>query len=267
MKADFHVHTSFSADSETAPEAMIERAIELGMKTICFTDHEDYDFPRDHGIFEIDKEAYFDKLGRLQEKYSKQLDILIGIEVGIQPQTGEHNSQLTKEYPFDFVLGSVHAIDGYDLYFGKIFEGRREEEAYRKTFEETMIDMKNNPDFDVLGHLDYIVRYGEMREQAYSYSRFSDIIDEILRYLITNGKGLEVNTAGWKYGLNFAHPHPEVLKRYRELGGEIITVGSDGHRPEHLAYDFHRVDELLKSCGFKYYTEFRQRKPYFCALQ
>ena len=129
---------------------MIERAIDLGLKTICITDHEDYDFPRDNGIFEIEIETYFDKLRQLQDKYNKQLEVLIGVEVGIQPQTGEHNSQLTKSHPFDFVLGSVHAIDGYDLYYGKIFDGRTEEEAYRKTFEETMVDMKNNPDFEKL---------------------------------------------------------------------------------------------------------------------
>ena len=87
-----------------------------------------------------------------------------------------------------------------------------------------------------------------------------------MKHLIEHGKGLELNTAGWKYGLPFAHPHQDVLKRYKELGGEIITIGSDGHRPEHVAYDFHKVKDYLEACGFKYYTEFRQRKPYFCAL-
>ena len=128
------------------------------------------------------------------------------------------------------------------------------------------MDIKNNPDFDVLGHIDYVIRYGKEKERAYSYHKYADVIDEILKTLIHNGKGLELNTAGWKYGLSFAHPHPDILKRYRELGGEILTVGSDGHKPEHIAYDFHRINDLLKECGFKYYTEFRQRKPYFCAL-
>ena len=115
----------------------------------------------------------------------------------------------------------------------------------------------------MLGHLDYVVRYGKHREQEYSYGRFADEIDEILRYLIEHGKGLEVNTAGLKYGLPFAHPHPDVLKRYKKLGGEIITVGADAHTPEHVGYDFNIVDNILEACGFKYYAEFIKRAPVF----
>ena len=95
---------------------------------------------------------------------------------------------------------------------------------------------------------------------------YADYIDEILRYLIEHGKGLEVNTAGFKYGLGFAHPHPDILKRYKELGGEIITIGADGHKPEHIAYDFYKISAILKGCGFKNYTEFRKRKPIFRQL-
>jgi histidinol-phosphatase (PHP family) len=121
-------------------------------------------------------------------------------------------------------------------------------------------------EYDSLGHIDYIVRYGNDKEQTYSYSKNADYIDEILKHLIANGKGLEVNAAGWKSGLSFAHPHQDVLKRYKELGGEIITIGSDAHKPEHVAYDFHKIKDYLEFCGFKYYTEFRQRKPHFCAI-
>ena len=95
---------------------------------------------------------------------------------------------------------------------------------------------------------------------------YADIIDEILKLLIEKEKGLEVNSAGLKYGLPFAHPHPDVLKRYRELGGEIITIGADAHKPEHIAYDFAKAEEILKSCGFKYYTEFFEQKPVFKQL-
>ena len=95
--------------------------------------------------------------------------------------------------------------------------------------------------FDVLGHIDYMVRYGKAQEKEYSYARYADIIDEILRTVIGKGKGIELNMAGLKYGLPFAHPHPDILKRYRELGGEIITVGADGHKPEHIAYDYDKV--------------------------
>ena len=267
MKADFHVHTGFSSDAEVTPEEMLKRAIELGLNTICFTDHEDYDFPERSISFNLDIKSYYEKMKQLQKQYADKIEVLIGVELGLQPHTGEFNGKFIKDFPLDFVIGSVHAVEHRDPYFGEYFIGKTDEEAYRQCFEETLLDIENNTDFDVLGHIDYVVRYGKGKEATYSRLAMADIIDEILKKLIENGKGIELNTAGWKYGLSFAHPHPEVLKRYRELGGEIITVGSDGHKPEHLAYDFHRVDELLKSCGFKYYTEFRQRKPYFCALQ
>ena len=114
--------------------------------------------------------------------------------------------------------------------------------------------------------MDYIVRYGTHGEASYSYAKYADYIDAILKYLIEHGKGLELNTGGWKYGLSFAHPHQDVLKRYKELGGEILTIGSDAHKPEHVAYDFDRVKAYLEACGFKYYTEFRNRIPKFCAI-
>lgn len=114
-----------------------------------------------------------------------------------------------------------------------------------------------------MGHLDYVVRYGKNKEKEYSYKMFADEIDALLRELIEHGKGLELNMAGLKYGLPFAHPHPDILKRYRELGGEIVTVGADGHRPEHIAWEFDKACDILKGCNFKYYTEFKERKPVF----
>lgn len=115
----------------------------------------------------------------------------------------------------------------------------------------------------MLGHLDYVVRYGKNQAESYAWYQYADCIDEILKHLIYNGKGLELNTAGLKYGLGFAHPYPEILRRYKELGGEIITIGSDAHRPEHIAYDFAKAKEILKRFGFKYYSQFTGRKVMF----
>ena len=116
-------------------------------------------------------------------------------------------------------------------------------------------------DFDVYGHIDYVVRYGPNKNQFYSYKKFSDIIDEILKKIISTGHGIEINTAGFKYRLGHPNPTEDIIKRYHELGGEIITIGSDGHKPEHLAYDFNKIPALLNSCGFDYYTVFEGRKP------
>ena len=188
----------------------------------------------------------------------------------------DYYEELTKKYPFDFVIGSVHNVpykkdaEGNILYTDpaaeKLFTDRADKEAYRLMMETTLENVRTSDCFQTLGHLDYVVRYGKSREKEYSYTDYADIIDEILKLLIEKEKGLEVNSAGLKYGLPFAHPHPDVLKRYRELGGEIITIGADAHKPEHIAYDFAKAEEILKSCGFKYYTEFFEQKPVFKQL-
>lgn len=263
MQADYHMHTCFSMDSEASPESMAEGAIAKGLKTVCFTDHEDKDYAIDGEEVVVDTGKYFEVMRRLQREYEGRLDIKIGIELGLQPHLGEFSRQYTKVYPFDFVIGSVHVIDSKDPYYASFFEGITDEEGYRRTLEATVENIKAFSDFDVLGHLDYVVRYGRYRDKEYSCEKFADLIDVILQSLIEQGIGLELNTAGFKYGLPFAHPHPDILRRYREKGGEIVTIGSDAHKPEHIAYDFERVNAILKDCGFKYYAEFVDRKPVF----
>lgn len=276
IQADMHMHTWFSTDSEACPRDMADEAVRKGLKTICFTDHFDKDDLEwgEEGIFDVD--AYFVEMQKLQEKYAGKLNIRIGIELGLRTYLKDYYEELTKKYPFDFVIGSVHNVpykkdaEGNILYTDpaaeKLFTDRTDKEAYRLMMETTLENVRTSDCFQTLGHLDYVVRYGKSREKEYSYTDYADIIDEILKLLIEKEKGLEVNSAGLKYGLPFAHPHPDVLKRYRELGGEIITIGADAHKPEHIAYDFAKAEEILKSCGFKYYTEFFEQKPVFKQL-
>lgn len=276
IQADMHMHTWFSTDSEACPRDMADEAVRKGLKTICFTDHFDKDDLEwgEEGIFDVD--AYFVEMQKLQEEYAGKLNIRIGIELGLRTYLKDYYEELTKKYPFDFVIGSVHNVpykkdaEGNILYTDpaaeKLFTERTDKEAYRLMMETTLENVRTSDCFQTLGHLDYVVRYGKSREKEYSYTDYADIIDEILKLLIEKEKGLEVNSAGLKYGLPFAHPHPDVLKRYRELGGEIITIGADAHKPEHIAYDFAKAEEILKSCGFKYYTEFFEQKPVFKQL-
>ena len=276
IQADMHMHTWFSTDSEACPCDMADEAVRKGLKTICFTDHFDKDDLEwgEEGIFDVD--AYFVEMQKLQEEYAGKLNIRIGIELGLRTYLKDYYEELTKKYPFDFVIGSVHNVpykkdaEGNILYTDpaaeKLFTDRTDKEAYRLMMETTLENVRTSDCFQTLGHLDYVVRYGKSREREYSYTDYADIIDEILKLLIEKEKGLEVNSAGLKYGLPFAHPHPDVLKRYHELGGEIITIGADAHKPEHIAYDFAKAEEILKSCGFKYYTEFFEQKPVFKQL-
>lgn len=274
IRSDNHVHTSFSTDSDTPMEAMVQRGIELGLDSVCFTDHIDYDFPdTGNGVeFLFEMEPYFEMLSFLQGKYP-QFEIRRGVELGLKPDLAQRCNTLIQTHPFDFVIGSTHLVDDTDPYYPSFWEQLSEKDGIRRYYEITMENIRTDTKFDVYGHIDYIIRYTPTQQknkaqgiidETYMDRCFrdsSDMIDEILRLLLAKGKGIEVNTAGIKYGLGHTNPQEKVLKRYRELGGEIITVGSDAHETKHLAYAFEGIPELLRKCGFRYYTEFRKRKP------
>ncbi len=274
IRSDNHVHTSFSTDSDTPMEAMVRRGIKLGLDSICFTDHIDYDFPdTGNGVeFLFEMEPYFEMLSYLQGKYP-QFGIRRGVELGLKPYLSKRCNELIHAHPFDFVIGSTHLVDNVDPYYPSFWKQFSEKEGIRRYYEITMENIRTDTEFDVYGHIDYIIRYTPTQQknraqgiidEAYMERCFrdsSDMIDEILHLLLSKGKGIEVNTAGIKYGLGHTNPQEKVLKRYRELGGEIITVGSDAHETKHLAYAFEGIPELLRKCGFRYYTEFRGRRP------
>ena len=164
-------------------------------------------------------------------------------------------------YPFDFVIGSVHLVNGKDPYYPVFFEGRKESTAYEEYFECCIQNLESYSNFDTFGHLDYIVRYGPNKNKYYSFERYQKYIDGILRRLIRYNIGLEVNTGGYKYGLGTTNPCREIVLRYRELGGTIITFGSDAHDPKYLTYEFEKAAELVRSCGFHSHYIFKDRKP------
>lgn len=263
MISDCHMHTRFSSDSDAPLEEMAERALKLGMKRICVTDHYDMEYPG--GEFSLDTASYLKELEALGERYAGRLEIRRGVELGLQPHLGQSIRAYIRTHPFDYVIGSVHLVGGLDPYDRDQYPGS-DRELYREYFACTLENIRSVTGFQALGHLDYVVRYGHGREKEYSYRAYADVIDEILRELICRGIALEVNSGGLKYGLGFPNPHPDVLKRYRELGGELVTVGSDAHRPEHVGYGFSQVREILLDCGFQYFAEFFGRKPVFTRL-
>ncbi len=270
VTADCHLHTAHSGDSDAPMESMIREGILRGLSTLCFTEHNDFDYPDSPdgpgSLFLLDTEAYLGELTRLREKYAGQIRVLFGVELGLQPHLSPRNADYSKSWDFDFVIGSSHVCRGRDPYYPSFYEGRTDREAYREYFESILENILACPDFDVYGHLDYTVRYGASRDRDYRFEEYGDIFDQILKALLEKGKGIELNTGGLKKGMRDMHPCIGVLKRYRELGGEIVTVGSDAHDAAHMADYFDRAGEALASCGFRYYTVFENRKPVFCKL-
>lgn len=270
IQADCHLHTHHSGDSQAPMEEMIKKGISMGLTTMCFTEHNDFDFPDTEegpgSIFLLNVDSYLYELIGLKEKYADQIRILFGVELGLQPGVTRQNAVLAKSFDFDFIIGSSHLCNGMDPYYPPFFEGKTEKEAYMEYFESTLENIKKFNNFDVYGHLDYVVRYGPNRDTQYSYLAYRDVLDEILRTLLEKEKGLELNTGGLKSGMKDVHPRLDILKRYRELGGEIITIGSDAHKPENVADFFPRAKETLEAAGFRYYTIFEKRLPEFHKL-
>ena len=245
---DCHMHSSFSADSDTPMEVMIHRAVETGLQGITFTEHLDPDYPvtPDNLDFSLDIPAYKEKLAELSDMYKDKIQVRFGIELGLQMHLGEYF--------------------GYDPYYPEFFEGRKEFLCYMEYFESILENISAYDGFDVYGHIDYVVRYGSNKNREYSYGRYKDILDEILKKLISMGKGIELNTGGYHYGLGEPNPCTAVIRRYRELGGEIITIGADAHTPDKIACAFDKAASVLEACGFRYYTIFKDRKPEFISL-
>ena len=203
---------------------------------------------------------------QLKEKYEHKLQLLWGVELGLQNHIFSELHNYVNNHPFDFVIASSHLCNGGDPYYPDFFENRKEEDVYHEYFSSILENVKMFSDYDVYGHLDYIVRYGPNKDAQYSYEKYRDLFDSILKQIIGNGKGIELNTGGVKYGLKDLHPATAILKRYRELGGEIITIGSDAHTPENLLHHFSRAKTVLEACGFTHYTIFQERKPIFLPL-
>lgn len=264
IRHDFHMHSSFSTDSQTPSKAMIEHAITLGMEGICFTEHEDIDSPSSQFLINFD--AYLPAIEKLRSEYQGRIRIGTGMELGIRPHLIETLHTLPKQYPFDFIIVSCHYLRKGNPFYPAYYDGRDEAECYREYFIEQFETLQQLSDYDTLGHMDYIVRYGPNQNKNYSYAAYADCIDPILCHLIEHGKCLELNTGGFKYGLGEPNPSAEVFRRYRELGGELVTIGSDAHAPNHIGYDFDKACELLTGLGFRYYTVFEQRTPHHIRL-
>lgn len=267
--ADYHIHTHQSGDSEAPMEDVIRSAIEKGLSEICITEHMDYDYPIlpdvPKGMFEVDTDAYFDEYKKIKAAYKDQIRIKFGIELGLQPHITDLNAKYIEKYSFDFVIGSNHICHGMDPYYPDFYENRNEKEAVREFFESTLENINAFDNFDVLGHLDYLVRYSPTGESGYDYRDYLDVIEAILKTLISKGKGLDVNSKSLYSNPPLSNPNPckGILNFYRELGGEIITLGSDAHKPGDVARGFDQTISILKSCGFTGFCTYSGRKVAF----
>lgn len=269
MIIDFHTHSSFSKDSKADMEKMIEGAIKLGVTHMAFTDHIDYDYDEDGAyddwIFDLDD--YFNTLEAYKKKYHNKINLFNGVELGIQPHIHDKCNQLLQKYEFDFIIASLHTVFRKDLYNKKFFLPRSAEESMRIYYDEYYQSLKGLNDFSVLGHLDLYVRYWEpLKEEP--ISKYFDQLEIIFEYIIEKERGIEVNSGGYfKYNLMRNNPCDEILKFYKEMGGEVLTIGSDAHSPENIGTLYKENLKKLYELGFKYICTFERMKPNYHLIQ
>ncbi|MDD6790188.1 MAG: histidinol-phosphatase HisJ family protein [Lachnospira sp.] len=267
IEFDCHLHSCFSSDSQAQPSDVIRTAAGM-LSGICVTEHNDFDYPPEDGktVFNLDLDRYLRAYEALRPSLPNSFTLLLGVEQGLQKSVADRVNAYDPDHRLDFIIGSSHLVRGNDPYYPSFWQGRSVTDALAEYFDSILENLSCCRNFDVYGHLDYITRY--IPDKAMDFHlpvTCTDQIDEILKRLIALGKGIEVNTAGFRSGLE-PNPGKQVLTRYRQLGGEILTVGSDAHRPEDIAFHFRQCRDLLQSCGFRYVTVFKKRRPAFIRI-
>ena len=259
---DFHMHSLVSFDGHDTPEALLQAAEGAGLREICFTDHIDYFANVEKQEWVFDTAVYNAAYDSLTHPTIK---IRRGLEFGIKPYNAPQLREDLKRRPFDFVLGSVHFVDELDVYFQPYWEGKTVWEAERRYLEETLACVQAHEDFDVLAHLTYISKCrAHPSPRPVPMEEHGELIDEILRVLAAKGKGLEMNTSGVDRCGDFL-PYAPYFHRFKELGGEIVTIGSDAHAADRVGQYSFRACEILKDF-FGYVCTFENRKPIFHKL-
>ena len=265
---DTHNHCQFSFDGKkTTVELSAAAALEKGLGGIVFTDHCDVFVPQEcieHGCLEsqvFDITSQQAEIDRVQEHMGESLRILKGIEIGMYKSTRDEVGEILNRHQFDQVIASIHYLDDTDPYYGGFFEDKNWKQAYGRYLETIYNEALALGNFDLIGHYDYVARYAPYPQDGITYRDFSDIFDSLFRYLIENGKGLELNTKSCKSGHGRKTAlDKNVLLRYRELGGEIISLGSDSHSPVNVAEDFAEYAAILKSLGFRWSSHYEKRQ-------
>ncbi len=260
MFYDYHTHTSFSDDSQSPMNLMLDAGIKNGLAEMAVTDHYDPGYPDPEFPFEPDFEKYHQSLEEKQAEYRGKIKLIRGIEIGIQHDQLDRCRHAAQAYDYDYIIGSFHCACAEPLYNGHFFDGKSARQVYEEYYTYVYKNLKKFDDFCNLGHMNIIDRYAP---EIAPFEVYGDLIEAILKHLIETGHGIELNTSSFRYDMKETCPSETILKLYRSLGGEIITTGSDAHVPEHVAYNFKFAYEYLKSLGFQYIATFEQKKPKF----
>ena len=262
---DLHVHSTCSADGVSTIAAYARRAAALGFREVGFCEHVDFD-ARDRDCGYLDGIAY-DQAIACARKLAPQVALRQGIELSYQGHTEDEIRAWLASGSWDCVVLSVHLVDYDDGWAiisepdtaGAYFAGHTERQAYVPYFEELLRAARSGLG-DLLGHFDLVKRYGVEQYGPFAPADFEDEIRAVLRAMIDGGMGLEVNTSGLRQSPGEPYPALTLLRWYSELGGEILTVGSDAHHTDHLGAGVAEALAMARQAGFRAIATFEQRR-------
>jgi histidinol-phosphatase (PHP family) len=267
MRVDYHVHTGFSSDCDVPMQEQCQAAMRAGIAQIAFTEHEDNN-PKEYMPFSFNHPAYYAEMERCRALYAGQLIIRAGIEISEPHRYADAAEHVLRRYPWDFVLGSLHWLTpDVNTMVAEFFNGFGDwRESFRAYFREMLV-MAQRGDFDVLAHLDYPARYGaRYYGDAYDIREYEPQIRAVLRTVIDRGKGIEINTGSLRKRLPNPCPPQAVVDWYHELGGTILTVGSDAHRSRDVGADIPLALRMAHTAGFTHIAVYERRQPAFVEI-
>lgn len=246
---DMHIHTEFSCDSDAKMEDYILESKKKGITAICFTDHVDLNM-NDYGYNYYSADGFWSKFNEIKSNADSTIEVLAGIEFG-EPHLYEKHLQELTEYPYDFVIGSIHWIG--DMFpCQKVREQYSAKEFYTLYWQEVLKNVQTGG-FDALGHIDFPKRYyGEIYYEE-------SVMNEIFRNLLERDLVIEINTSSLRKGHTQTMPGSELLEIYKANGGKYVTIGSDAHVVEDVGADYVVAKKLLKEVGLQEVI-YRQRK-------
>lgn len=255
---DTHTHSHHSPDARAPMAAMAEAAVAAGLTGLAFTDHVEWE-PGDEATGYLQPAAYFAEVEAVRARYAGRLTVLTGAEFGSPHRFPAAATALAAAYPWDFILGSIHWVDGEPGWYRRFFE-QGLETAYTRYFNE-LISLAREGEYDILAHLDLPRRDSwALCQQLLPVEPFAEPIRAALQAVIARGKGLEINTSARGYGGSELLPNLTVLRWYRELGGELLVFGSDAHTPERVGQHFTLARELALAAGFTRLARFECRQ-------
>jgi|Deesub1362A_J573_1020465.scaffolds.fasta_scaffold03165_2 histidinol-phosphatase (PHP family) len=255
---DYHIHTLFSHDCQASMAEMCRAALAQGLEEIGFSEHFNL-HPMDEGREFFRAEAWWKALESCRETFGPALTIRAGLEISEPHRYTSQVARILERFPWDYILGALHWVDD-QLIFRRDFYHQGEARCYQRYFGE-LLAMVRDGEFDILAHVDIIKRYGQEHFGRYEPQRWRDLIWPVLEKLAERSLSLEVNTITLRRPINQLCPHPQLLRWFRQLGGRHVTLGSDAHNPEEVAFGLDRGLKALKAAGFDAPSRFRGRRP------